>query len=71
VEILDPQGVRVECVRDFYERFQEGFLVEAQSFVHGIQNGIKPTILAVDGTRATEVGFAMTQSFKEGRIVTL
>lgn len=71
VEILDPQGVRVECVRDFYERFQEGFLVEAQSFVRGIQNGIKPTILAVDGTRATEVGFAMTQSFKEGRIVTL
>lgn len=71
VEILDLQGVRVECVRDFYERFEEGFLAEAQSFVQGILTGQKPTIYAVDGTRATEVGFAMTRSFKEGGVVTL
>lgn len=71
VEILDPQGVRTECVRDFYERFHEGFLAEAQSFVAGIRTGERPTIHAVDGTRATEVGFAMTASFREGRVVTL
>jgi myo-inositol 2-dehydrogenase/D-chiro-inositol 1-dehydrogenase len=71
VEILDPLGVRTECVKDFFERFHEGFLAEAQSFVAGILAGEKPTILAVDGTRATEVGFAMTASFREGRVVTL
>lgn len=71
VEIFDTQGARSECVQDFYERFQEGFLLEAQSFVSGIINGVKPTIVAQDGTKATEVGFALTRSFKEKRVVEL
>jgi myo-inositol 2-dehydrogenase / D-chiro-inositol 1-dehydrogenase len=71
VEIFDSEGARVECVQDFYERFQEGFLLEVQSFVRGVVNGVKPSILATDGTRATEVGFALTRSFKEKRVVEL
>lgn len=71
VEIFDSEGARVECVQDFYERFQEGFLLEAQSFVDGIIKGVKPSIVAKDGTKATEVGFALTQSFKEKRVVEL
>ncbi len=71
VEIFDSVGARVECVQDFYERFQEGFLLEAQSFVKGIQSGEKPAIIAKDGTKATEVGFALTTSFKEKRVVEL
>lgn len=71
VEIFDTAGARVECVQDFYERFQEGFLLEAQSFVNGIRTGTKPSIVAQDGTRATEVGFALTRSFKENRVVEL
>jgi myo-inositol 2-dehydrogenase/D-chiro-inositol 1-dehydrogenase len=71
VEIFDDKGARVECVQDFYERFQEGFLLEAQSFVEGIIKGEKPSIVAKDGTKATEVGFAMTRSFKEKRVVEL
>jgi myo-inositol 2-dehydrogenase / D-chiro-inositol 1-dehydrogenase len=71
VEIFDSAGARVECVQDFYERFQEGFLLEAQSFVRGIIDGVKPSILANDGTRATEVGFALTRSFKEKRVIEL
>jgi len=71
VEIFDTQGARSECVQDFYERFHEGFLLEAQSFVSGIINGVKPSIVAQDGTRATEVGFALTRSFKEKRVVEL
>ncbi|MDA3951142.1 MAG: Gfo/Idh/MocA family oxidoreductase [Spirochaeta sp.] len=71
VEIFDDKGARVECVQDFYERFHEGFLLEAQSFVNGIIDGVKPSIFATDGTRATEVGFALTQSFKEKRVVEL
>ena len=71
VEIFDGHGARTECVKDFYERFQEAFLAEAQSFVTGIINGKKPTILASDGTMATKVGFAMTTAFKEGKVVRL
>ena len=46
VEIVDAHGVRRECVKDFYERFQEGFLAEAQEFVNCIQEGRKPIVSA-------------------------
>jgi myo-inositol 2-dehydrogenase / D-chiro-inositol 1-dehydrogenase len=71
VEVLDSGGARVECVRDFYERFAEAFLAEAQEFVDCALGGRKPSISASDGTRATEVGFALTSSFREGRPVSL
>jgi len=71
VELLDSYGVRQECVRDFYERFQEGFLNEAQDFADCIREGRKPIMTALDGRKATEVGFAMTDSFKQKREVVL
>lgn len=71
VEILDVHGVRQECVKDFFERFHEGFLIEAQEFVNCIREGRKPIVSALDGTKATEVGFAMTDSFKQGREIVL
>jgi myo-inositol 2-dehydrogenase / D-chiro-inositol 1-dehydrogenase len=69
VELFDSSGARVECVRDFYERFSEGFLAEAQEFVDCILQGRKPTVTARDGTKATEVGFALTESFRTKSIV--
>ena len=66
VELFDSMGARAECVKDFYERFSEGFLAEAQEFVDCILQGRKPSILARDGTKATEIGFAMTESFRRG-----
>jgi len=71
VEIFDHNGARKECVNDFFERFQEGFLVEAQEFVNCVREGRKPIVSAVDGTKATEVGFALTESFRNGGIVSL
>ncbi len=71
VEILDSQGVRKECVKDFFERFHEGFLIEAQEFVDCILEGRKPIVSALDGTKATEVGFAMTDSFKQKKEIVL
>jgi myo-inositol 2-dehydrogenase/D-chiro-inositol 1-dehydrogenase len=71
VELFDAQGARVECVKDFYERFAEGFLAEAQEFVNCISQSRKPSLAARDGTKATEVGFALTESFKTGGIVHL
>lgn len=69
VELFDSAGARVECVKDFFERFTEGFLAEAQEFVDCALAGRQPKVSARDGTRATEVGFALTESFKRGGIV--
>ncbi len=71
VELFDASGVRVECVKDFYERFSEGFLAEAREFVECALAGKAPGVEAHDGTKATEVGFALSKSFREGTIVTL
>ena len=71
VEIFDSGGARQECVKDFYERFQEGFLNEAQEFINCIRDGRKPIMSAADGTRATEVGFAMTDSFRQKREIVI
>jgi myo-inositol 2-dehydrogenase / D-chiro-inositol 1-dehydrogenase len=71
VELFDSGGARVECVRDFYERFSDAFLAEAQEFVDCAIEGRKPAISARDGTKATEVGYALTKSFRERRSIEL
>jgi len=71
VEIFDAGGARVECVKDFYERFAEGFLAEAREFVECALTGRAPGVEARDGTKATEVGFALGKSFKEGTVIRL
>jgi len=64
VEIFDAAGARTDCVRDFYERFEEGFIAEAREFVACIRSGRRPEIMPRDGTAATRIGMAMTESFK-------
>ena len=71
VEIFDSAGARTDCVRDFYERFEEGFIAEAREFVACIHEGRKPEIRPQDGTAATRVGMAMTESFRKGTVVKL
>jgi len=65
--LFDASGARVECVRDFYERFAEGFLAEAREFVACARAGKASGIEASDGTKATEVGFALAKSSAKGR----
>lgn len=71
VEISDAHGVRQECVRNFYERFEEAFLLEAQEFVACIVENRPPTITAKDGTKVTEAALAFTQSYREKTLVWL
>jgi len=71
VEVLDADGARIECVKDFYERFAEGFLEEAQEFVNCIREGRAPLVTARDGTRAVEVGYALAESFRARSVVSL
>ncbi len=71
VEVFDNHGARQDCVKDFFERFEEGFLNEAREFVNCVREGRKPGVTAADGTKATEVGFAMTDSFQQGKEIIL
>lgn len=71
VEIFDASGARSDCVRDFYERFEEGFIAEAREFVSCIREGRRPEITPRDGTAATRIGMAMTESFRKKATVSL
>lgn len=65
VEISDEHGVRHECVRTFYERFEEAFLLQTQDFIDCILEGRKPELTLRDATEATRVATALTRSFRE------
>jgi myo-inositol 2-dehydrogenase/D-chiro-inositol 1-dehydrogenase len=69
VEILDARGVVCECSQSFLERFEAAYLAEAQEFVDCIRQGRKPLVTVQDGTRATEVAFAATRSFRTDELV--
>ena len=68
VEISDKHGVRKECAQTFYERFQEGFLLQTQDFINCIVEGRRPEITLRDATEATRGAAALTKSFREGTL---
>ena len=69
--LYDRYGVRQECVESFPERFDEAYLLEMQEFIQCIIEKKKPKLSVYDGTRATEICFAMKKSFEEKRLVKL
>lgn len=69
VEISDVHGVRNECTPDFYARFADAFLIEAQEFVDAALGLGQLTLRLNDATEATRLGLAMTQAMREARIV--
>jgi myo-inositol 2-dehydrogenase/D-chiro-inositol 1-dehydrogenase len=71
VEVLDSRGVVRECSQSFLERFDAAYLAEAQEFVDCIRSGRRPVVTVQDGTRATEVAFAATRSFREDQLIRL
>ncbi|HEY3429338.1 MAG TPA: Gfo/Idh/MocA family oxidoreductase [Cyclobacteriaceae bacterium] len=71
VELLDHSGIRKECSQSFPERFSQAFESEMQEFVDCILENRKPGITAHDGTRATEIAIASTQSFRNKELVKL
>lgn len=71
VQIFGRNGVLQECLSGFLERFDVAYLAELQEFVACIREGRQPEITAADGTAATRIAFALTESFRERRIVNL
>lgn len=69
VEIADSHGIRNECTPDFYARFADAFLVEAQEFVDAALGNTTLTLSLSDATAASRIGLAMTQAMRERRAV--
>lgn len=69
--LLDETGIVLECSQSFQERFAEAYLLEMKEFVNCIIENRKPDITVYDGTKNTEVAFAMTEAFKNNTIVKL
>ena len=72
VEIMDKHGVRKECVKTFYERFEEAFLTMLKDFIRTVLNNSQPSLTLYDATQATRVTAAMTDSlFNKKGLVTI
>ncbi|MDC7696448.1 Gfo/Idh/MocA family oxidoreductase [Vogesella indigofera] len=71
VEISDAHGVRNECVQDFYQRFADAFVTEAQVFVDTIRDNRPSPVTLADAREATRIGLAITQAFRSGEAVNL
>ena len=69
--VYNVNGACTECVGSFPERFAEAYLNELQEFVDCALEGRQPGTTVYDGTRATIMGYATTESWKTGSIVKL
>jgi len=66
--IYDKNGACTECVSGFPERFAEAYRLEMAEFINCVRENRKPDISVHDGTRATQITFATTASFKNHRV---
>lgn len=69
VEILDTDGVRKECSKDFLERFKEAYVNEVREFARCVLENRKPEITVYDGTEVTKIAYACKESFETGKLV--
>ena len=71
LQLTDSHGVRYDCVETFYDRFKQGFLIEAEDFVCCIIEGSQPRISLSEATTNTRVAIAMRESFASKKSVTV
>ena len=70
LNIVDEHGSREEYYPDFMSRWHEAFVAEMVAFTDHVRNNTKPSDLTVyDGTKATIVTYAITDSFHTGKAV--
>lgn len=69
VDLFDERGMRHECTTDFFTRFYEAFQAEAQSFARAVLRREPSPLPLTDATEATRVGIAITEAFRNRRIV--
>ena len=63
LQLTDSHGVRFDCVETFYDRFEQGFLLEVEDFVDCILENKQPRVSIAESTMNTRVAIAMRESF--------
>ena len=69
VEISDEFGVRVECLSNYWERFEKAFYTMIQEFIDTVIDKRSHPFDIRDAIEATRTATAFTTSFKEKRAV--
>jgi myo-inositol 2-dehydrogenase/D-chiro-inositol 1-dehydrogenase len=69
--LYNKDGVLVECVEEFRERFAEAFRLELQEFVDCIRQGRKPEVTVYDATQSTQIMVATTEALKQKKLVNI
>lgn len=67
--IFDSTGAVQPIIEDFPQRFEEAYLLEMKEFIDCIRENRKPGLTVYDGTKATVVAYAITESFRTGKPV--
>ncbi len=69
--VYNQNGACTECIENFPQRFAEAYLLEMVDFIDCIRNNRKPEITVYDGTKATAITFAATESFHDGKTISI
>ncbi len=69
VHLLKPNQASHDIVPGFIERFEDAYLIELETFIHNIQNGLPSEVTAFDGYAALAIAKAAQTSEHEGRAV--
>jgi myo-inositol 2-dehydrogenase/D-chiro-inositol 1-dehydrogenase len=69
VDLYDERGMRHECTPDFYARFHEAFVLEAQAFARAVRDGGPSPLPLSDATEATRVAIAIGDACRQRRMV--
>ncbi len=69
--IYGKTGAVQECVSGFPERFSQAYLLEMQEFIDCVRLDKKPGMTVYDGTKATQIGYATTESWKSKKPVAI
>src|SRR5205085_12133087 len=71
VDIADAHGVRNECTPTFYERFEQAFVTELDTFVTAVLEDRPLPLTLGDATEATRIAIAIQASIRTRRSVDL
>jgi len=71
VTIFNDEGAVKECMSGFLERFEAAYLNETQEFINCILENRKPGVSVYDGTKSTRTAYAATESFRNGKLISL
>jgi scyllo-inositol 2-dehydrogenase (NAD+) len=69
--VMTREGISHDTVPYFPERFEQAYVSQLQDFVNNVLQDRKPSVTCADGVAALNLSVAATQSYKEGRPVSV